>query len=162
MKTRPPCTLDRHENEGHADYVQRILVDPMTPTDATDVELSEWLRAPVSVVREQRSRQLALREALEVAEDIGWEDDVYSLIRAALVDYSLGYCAAKCCTHPKCRTPLLAELAERGVSLKLVDGDKFVSEPRRISDTERSWIVERRSELVSELRFEQAVPETSR
>lgn len=147
MKT----TLDRHENEGDAAYVQRLLVDPLCDK-ATDAELAELSGVKVSIVREQRSRQLALHEALQVAEDIGWDGSVYELIRAALTDYALAACAMQRCSHPGCVTPLLMELAEKGVELRLVDGDRFVSTPKKIDDSLRSWIIERREAIVTELK----------
>lgn len=141
--------LIRGENESEADFVQRFLVDPLCG-DSTDVEIAAALQVKLSVVREQQSRRLALREALQVANDIDWPDDAYSLIRAALVDFALAYCRDGRCSHPKCKTPLLAELAERGIVLRLVDGDRFVSDPKKLSDDDRTWIVERRAAIVAE------------
>lgn len=156
MKTRLLSTLDRNPGESDLDYVQRIIVDQMTPRDATDDEVFQICDRSVklSIIREQRSRMLALTEALALAESIDWTETVYDLIRAALVDYELALCKRGRCSHDVCKSPLLVQLqTEHNVTLELVDGEKFVSAPRQIPNEVRSWIVERRASIVSELKW---------
>ena len=156
MKTRLLSTLDRNPGESDLDYVQRIIVDQMTPRDATDDEVFQICGRSVklSIIREQRSRMLALAEALALAESIDWTESVYDLIRAALVDYELALCKQGRCSHEVCKSPLLVQLqTEHDVALELADGDKFVSTPRKIPDEVRSWIVARRAALVAELKW---------
>lgn len=50
------------------------------------------------------------------------------------------------------RITFLGVLRNEGITLRLVDSDRFVSEPRTIPEDVRAWIVEHRAAIVAELK----------
>lgn len=145
----------KQPNETDVDVAQRLLLHPMWE-GATDSEVAFDAKVPIDVVREQRAVMLASVEAQHVARSIGWTGSPHDLILAALRHYS----AARNVTAPSVdpSTPtFLSILADQGVTLTLLeDGDRFVSEPRKLPEDVRAFIVENRDAIRDELRAQLA------
>lgn len=145
----------KQPNETDVDVAQRLLLHPMWE-GATDSEVAFDGKVPIDVVREQRAVMLASVEAQHVARSIGWTGSPHDLILAALRHYS----ADRGVTAPAVETAtptFLTLLADQGVTLTLLeDGERFVSEPRRLSEDVRSFIVANRDAIRDELRAQRA------
>lgn len=147
-------TLSRKPSEADDAYAARLLLDPMFES-STDAEIAEYAKLRVDVVKTERERILCWSFARDVARAVGCPNmDPSELIRKLLVEHAWSVCEAGRCTHKLCTNgrTYAAALERVGVKLRLVDGDRFLSEPRAIPDYVRAWIVTNREAIVAELR----------
>ena len=145
----------RQAGESDADVAQRLLLHPMWE-GATDSEVAFDGKVPVDVVREQRAVMLASVEAQHVARSIGWTGSPHDLILAALRHYGTSRNVTAPDVAPETPT-FLTLLADQGVTCTLLDdGERFVTEPRKLSDDVRSFIMANRDAIRDELRAQRA------
>lgn len=141
----------RQVGESDADVAQRLLLHPMWE-GATDSEVAHDGKVPIDVVREQRALMLASVEAQHVARSIGWTGSPHDLILAALRHYQTARNVTAPEVAPTAQTFLLL-LADQGVTCTLLaDGERFVTEPRKLTPEIRDFILANRDAIRSELR----------
>lgn len=145
----------KQPNETDVDVAQRLLLHPMWE-GATDSEVAFDGKVPIDVVREQRAVMLASVEAQHVARSIGWTGSPHDLILAALRHYSAARNVTAPAVEPSTPT-FLSILADQGVTCTLLeDGERFLTEPRKLSDDVRSFIMANRNAIRDELRAQRA------
>lgn len=148
----------KQEGESDTDVAQRLLLHPQWE-GATDSEIAFDGQISHQTVREQRALLLAFNEAQHTARLIGWVGLLPELVTTALRHYATKHHqdqAEQALTAEP--VTFLSVLADQGVTLRLVDGDRFVSEPKKLPEEMRAFIVHNRDSIVAELKNARPLP----
>lgn len=144
----------KQPGESDIDVAQRLLLHPMWE-GATDSEVAFDGRLPIDVVREQRAVMLASVEAQHVARSIGWTGSPHELITAALRHYARDRNITAPSVEPKSQT-FLSILADQGVTCVPLGDGRFLTEPRKLPDDVRDFIMANRDAIRAELAAQSA------
>ena len=107
--------LDRRPGEDTHSHVHRLVCFEPLAESSTDSEIAGIARTSAAFVRSvRREANFAMGLLLDVSRDIAWDGPPGDLVRAAVVDFALGYCSRGECTHPICRSSASGNHAHGG------------------------------------------------